>query len=103
MPDVTKEQVIEALRPVQDPEIHIGLVDLGLVYDVDVDADNKVIVKLTLTTPACPYGEMLVASAHRAVEEIEDVSAVEIKLVWDPPWDPTEMCSDLAKDALGIW
>jgi len=100
----TKEQLIEILKPIHDPEIRIGIVDLGLIYDVLVDDDSgKVTVKMTLTTPACPYGEMLISMVHRAVEEIEEVKEVEVKLVWDPPWDPKEMCSDGAKDILGIW
>ena len=99
----TKEQVIEALKPVQDPEIRIGVVDLGLIYDVMVEDNGKVIIKMTLTTPTCPYGEMLVAMVHRAAEELEGVTEVEVKLVWSPVWDPKEMCSDEAKDQLGIW
>jgi len=99
----TNEEIIAALRPVQDPEIRIGVVDLGLVYDTIVEDTGKVIVKMTLTTPACPYGEMLVTQVHRAVEDLENVTEVEVMLVWDPPWDPKEMCSDLAKDQLGIW
>ena len=99
----TKEEIIEVLKPVQDPEIRIGVVDLGLIYDAVVQDDGKVIVKMTLTTPACPYGEMLVSQVHRAVEELDSVKEVEVALVWDPPWDPKEMCSDLAKDQLGIW
>lgn len=100
----TKEQLIEVLKPIHDPEIRIGIVDLGLVYDILVDEDSgKVTVKMTLTTPACPYGEMLISMVHRAIEELEEVKEVEVKLVWDPPWDPKEMCSDGAKDILGIW
>ena len=101
--ELVKTKVTEALRPVQDPEIRIGIVDLGLIYDVDVNDAAEVKVKMTLTTPACPYGEMLVSMAHRAAEDVEEVKKVEIVLVWDPPWDPKEMCSDLAKDQLGIW
>ena len=74
----TKEEIFDALKPVQDPEIRIGIVDLGLVYDAIINDSAEVQVKMTLTTPACPYGEMLVASAHRAVEEIESVKKVEI-------------------------
>jgi metal-sulfur cluster biosynthetic enzyme len=99
----TKEQIIEALKPVQDPEIRIGVVDLGLVYDIDVSDEGEVTIKMTLTTPACPYGEILLAQVHRAVEELEGVTKVQVVLVWDPPWNPEEMCSDLAKDQLGIW
>ncbi len=100
---VTKREVFDALRPIQDPEIRIGIVDLGLVYDAEINDNNEVKVKMTLTTPACPYGEMLIQMTHRAVEDIEAVTAVEVVLVWDPPWDPKEMASDLAKDQLGIW
>lgn len=103
MPAPSKQEVIEALRPIHDPEIRIGIVDLGLVYDVDVNEDGVVKVKMTLTTPACPYGEMLIAMVHRELEELPGVTKVEVILVWDPPWDPKEMCSDLAKDQLGIW
>ena len=103
MPVPTKEAVLEALRSVQDPEIRIGIVDLGLVYDVVIGEGGEATVKMTLTTPGCPYGEMLMAAAHRAVDQVEGVTKVEIVLVWDPPWDPREMCSDQAKDQLGIW
>ncbi len=99
----TKEQIIEVLKPIYDPEIRIGIVDLGLIYDVMVEDTGKVIVKMTLTTPGCPYGEMLMTMVHRAVEDLDDVTEVEVKLVWDPPRDPNEMCSDGAKDMLGIW
>ena len=103
MPLPTKEQIIEALRPVQDPEIRIGVVDLGLIYDALVEDDGSVEIKMTLTTPACPYGEMLVTFVHQAALTVEGVTGVKVILVWDPPWDPMEMCSDTAKDALGIW
>lgn len=103
MPKPTTEQIIEALKPVQDPEIRIGVIDLGLIYDVAVNDDGEAIVKMTLTTPACPYGEMLMTDVHRAVEELDGITKVEVVLVWEPQWDPKEMCSDLAKDQLGIW
>ena len=98
-----KEQVWEVLRPIHDPEIRIGIVDLGLVYDVVVHDSGKVEVKMTLTTPACPYGEMLVTEVHKEVAAMEGVSEVEVILVWEPMWDPEEMASDTAKDILGIW
>ncbi len=103
MPVPTKEEIIAALKSVYDPEIGIGIVDLGLVYDVNVEPEGKIQIKMTLTTPACPYGEILIAQAHRAVAELESVKEVEIRLVWDPPWNPKEMCSDAAKDILGLW
>jgi metal-sulfur cluster biosynthetic enzyme len=101
--EALKEKITEALRPIQDPEIRIGIIDLGLVYDIDVSDEGEVQIKMTLTTPACPYGEMLLSMAHQAAEKVEGVKKVEVITVWDPPWDPKEMCSDLAKDQLGIW
>ncbi len=99
----TKQELIEALRPVQDPEIRIGVVDLGLIYDVDISETGEAKVKMTLTTPACPYGEMLIRMCQREIEQLDGVTKCEVVLVWDPPWDPKEMASDLAKDQLGIW
>ncbi len=105
----TRDQLFQALTPVQDPEIRISIVDLGLIYDVEV-SENKdkpgqanVVVKMTLTTPACPYGEMLIAQAHKAVSDFPNVYDAKIDLIWEPPWDPREMASDFAKDQLGIW
>ena len=103
MPAPTKEQIIEVLKPIHDPEIRLGIVDLGLVYDVTVSDEGVVRIKMTLTTPACPYGEMLLAMVYKEVEALAGVTKVEVVMVWDPPWDPKEMCSDFAKDALGIW
>lgn len=103
MTAVTTDQIWEALKPIQDPEIHVGIVDLGLIYDVEINDQNEVKVKMTLTTPACPYGPMLINMAHKAVDDLEGVSKAEIVMVWEPVWDPREMASDLAKDQLGIW
>lgn len=99
----TKEQFFEILMPVQDPEIRIGIVDLGLVYDVLVEDDNTVVVKMTLTTPACPYGEMLISQVQDLIAKVPGVKEARIDLVWEPLWDPREMASDYAKDQLGIW
>ncbi|MBD3333233.1 DUF59 domain-containing protein [candidate division GN15 bacterium] len=99
----TAEEVMANLKPIHDPEIRVGIVDLGLIYDVAVEESGKVLVKMTLTTPACPYGEQLLTEVHREVAAMEGVNEVEVSLVWDPPWDPKEMASDLAKDILGIW
>lgn len=99
----TKDQLFEALMPIQDPEIRIGVVDLGLIYDVEITETGAATVKMTLTTPACPYGEMLVSQVHKAVEEFPGVTEAKVDLVWEPVWDPREMASDFAKDQLGIW
>ncbi len=103
MPIPTKDEIIEVLKPIHDPEIRVGIVDLGLIYDAIISDAGEVEVKMTLTTPACPYGEMLVSMVHREAEKLDGVTNVKVTLVWDPPWDPNEMCSDAAKDVLGIW
>ena len=100
----TKESVLEALRPVHDPELMISIVDLGLVYDVEVlDAGKKLEVKMTLTSPGCPIGPELMAAVDHTARMVPGVSDVHVQLVWDPPWDPTKMASELAREQLGIW
>jgi len=98
-----KEVVLHALKPVIDPEIGVSIVDLGLIYDVGFGNDDSVTVKMTLTTPACPYGPELIDMTREAVLRLDGVEDVEVMVVWDPPWDPKEMASDYAKDILGIW
>lgn len=100
---VTKEQIMERIAPIQDPEIGLGIVDLGLIYDVVLIGSNSVLVRMTLTTPACPFGPIIISNIEKMVKEIEGITRVEVELVWDPPWDPAEMASDYAKDVLGIW
>jgi metal-sulfur cluster biosynthetic enzyme len=103
-PVPTKDAVLQALMPVVDPEIGLSLVDLGLIYGVDVDAERRhVTVRMTLTTPACPYGPMLFEQARQAVRKMPGVAEAKVELVWNPPWDPKTMASDRAKDELGIW
>jgi len=100
---LTRELIMEKIAPVQDPEIGLGVIDLGLIYDVGIVDESAVFVKMTLTTPYCPYGPTLLAQVKEAVEEVEGVTKAEVELVWDPPWNPSEMASDYAKDVLGIW
>jgi metal-sulfur cluster biosynthetic enzyme len=100
---VTPDDVMERLKPIQDPEIHLGIVDLGLIYDVRVDEDNIVDVTFTLTTPACPLGPLLIAQIQDAVMDIEGVRDVNVDLTFSPPWDPRTMASDDIKMQLGIW
>ncbi|MCP4647084.1 MAG: metal-sulfur cluster assembly factor [bacterium] len=97
---VTEKEVMGALSEVMDPELGISLVDLGLIYGVDV-AGEKVGVKMTFTTPACPMVHFLVSSVEDAVKKVEGVSDVEVQLVWDPPWTPDKM-SDEGKEKLGL-
>lgn len=96
----SEEAVREALRSVDDPEVGMNVVDLGLVYRIEV-APDEVRVEMTMTTPACPMGEMLRDSARRAVGALfPDGVGVVVELVWDPPWSPERM-SDNAKQTLG--
>lgn len=100
----TKEYVKEALRPVVDPELMISIVDLGLVYDVDVSPDGKKVeVKMTLTSPGCPIGPELMAAVDHTARLVPGVEDVHVQLVWEPPWDPTKMASESAREQLGIW
>lgn len=97
----TRDQVINALRQVNDPELGINIVDLGLVYDVDIE-NSGVHVKMTLTTPGCPLTFYLVGMAEAAIRQaLPDIEKVEIELVWEPPWDPSRM-SEAAKIQLGL-
>ena len=100
---IKPEDVMEKLMPVQDPELRMGIVDLGLVYDVKIDEDNVVDVIFTLTTPACPLGPLLIAQIQDAVMEIEGVRDVNVEITFTPPWDPRTMASDEIKMQLGIW
>ena len=99
----TDEELLESLRAVEDPELHMSIVDLGLVYGVEIDEDRRVTVDMTLTSPACPVGPMLQGLIFHKLQQMEGVEDVEVNLVWNPPWDPRTMASDDIKIALGIW
>jgi metal-sulfur cluster biosynthetic enzyme len=97
---VTKEQVYEALQDCYDPEIPVNIVDLGLVYDVEINGES-VAVKMTLTAPGCGMGTMIAADARQRILALDDVVEATVDLVWDPPWNPS-MISEEAKQKLGI-
>ena len=97
---ITKEQVYEVLHECYDPEIPVNIVDLGLVYDVEVN-DDKVAVKMTLTAPGCGMGAMIANDARQKILTLDDVTEASVDLVWDPPWNPS-MMSEEAKQKLGI-
>ena len=97
-------QVLDALRPVIDPELGISVVDLGLVRGISLDtADGTVEIELTLTSPMCPLGPEIVAAVRAAAESVPDVTAAEVQLVWSPLWDPRVDASEEGKAELGIW
>ena len=97
---VTREEIYEALHECYDPEIPVNIVDLGLVYDVQVD-DDKVAVKMTLTAPGCGMGTMIAADAKQKILALEGVGDATVDLVWDPPWEPSRM-SEAARLQLGM-
>jgi metal-sulfur cluster biosynthetic enzyme len=96
----TKEEVFEALRQVEDPELGMDIVELGLLYDVEV-LGPRVKVTHSLTSMGCPAGPMIQDDINRVAREIAGVEDVDIELTWDPPWSPERM-SDDAKFILGI-
>jgi metal-sulfur cluster biosynthetic enzyme len=100
MAELTKEIVTKALKKVTDPELHINIVDLGLVYDVKIDK-GMVVIEMTLTSPACPVGPLILEAVETNVKKINGVTGVTINIVWDPAWTADKM-SDEAKMELGI-
>jgi FeS assembly SUF system protein len=93
--------VTAALRTVYDPEIPVNIYDLGLVYGVDVDADGRVDVRMTLTAPGCPVAQTFPGTVENAVEAVPGVASARVELVWDPPWSPERM-SEEARLELGM-
>lgn len=100
--NIIKDSVRSNLRRVIDPEIGINIVDLGLIYNIDVNVENDVQVLMTLTAPNCPYGEMILMETEFACRSVKDVNLVKINLTFDPPWNPDQHVSDEAKYQMGI-
>lgn len=95
-------RVVDALRQVYDPEIPVNIYDLGLIYDLDIDADGQVDIRMTLTAPACPVAQTFPAQVATAVEAVDGVRQAEVELVWDPPWD-IHRASEAARLQLGFF
>ena len=95
------EPVLDALKTVQDPEIPVNLVDLGLIYELVVKKGGIVFVEMTLTTPACPVAQSMPGEVETAISTVPGVNEVRVKLVWTPPWDRDRM-SEEAKLELGM-
>jgi len=96
-----QDKIVGVLRQVYDPEIPVNLYDLGLIYDIVVEALGSVIVKMTLTTPACPMAGLLIQQVQSKVQALPGVTSVKVELVWDPPWNQ-HMMSEAAKLELGL-
>ncbi len=87
-------QIREALKVVRDPEIPVNVVDLGLIYDVDIEDDGTVNINMTLTSMGCPVQDMIQADAELAAMKVEGVRRVNVEFVWSPPWDTDKMSDD---------
>lgn len=98
---VSKEQVVEALREVYDPEIPVNIYDLGLVYDLQINDQNQVFVTMTLTFPGCGMGSYIAQQAEWRIAEIENVEDVEVEMVTEPPWTP-ELITPEGKKLMGL-
>lgn len=99
-----EDAVIDAIRTVRDPELPINVFDLGLIYDLAIDAGGAVTVAMTLTTPNCPVADAIPRDVERAIRAVPGVSDVHVSLVWDPPWSPDRMSEDAVfeLEAMGI-
>ena len=102
MSTLQEDVVRETLRLVIDPELGISIVDLGLVYGVEIEEEGNVKIKMTLTSPACPLGAVIQGQAHTALKKLPWVKEAKIELVWSPRWDPRTMASEDARMELGI-
>ncbi len=104
--EISEEAVFEALKNVIDPELFVNIVDLGLIYEVNLsdgeEEKTNVQIDMTMTSPMCPAGPQLVANSKQVVCKLEGVGEIEVKVVMDPPWTPDKMTDD-ARDQLGIF
>lgn len=96
-----RERVVEALRTVHDPEIPVNIYELGLIYELDVDAEGRVEVKMTLTSPACPVAGSLPGEVESKIKSVDGVQDAKVELTWDPPWSPEKM-TEAARLQLGL-
>lgn len=97
---ITEDQVFDALKKVHDPELPVNIVDLGLIYDINVTPGNNVNLKMTLTTQGCGMGATIADQAEMAIRDA-GANNVLVEIIWDPPWNP-DMMSDEARERLGI-
>ena len=96
-----KEKIIKEIKKIYDPEIPVNIYELGLIYEIKVEKDNNVKVKMTLTTPNCPVAESLPKEVKDSIMELPEINDVDLQLVWDPPWDKS-MMSEAAKLELNL-
>ena len=102
---ISEQQVLDALKPIEDPELHLGIVDLGLIYGSEINPQpegDEVKLMMTFTSPFCPYGPQLKASVQRILASLPGVKSAVVNIVFTPPWDPRTMASEECKIALGL-
>lgn len=99
--EALRDKVVAVLQTCFDPEVPVNIYELGLIYDIDIAADGTVRIRMTLTSPACPVAGSLPAEVQRKVRALPRVTAAQVDLVWDPPWDKSRM-TEAAKLQLGI-
>jgi len=99
--DGLKAKIIDVLKTIYDPELPVNIYDLGLIYDIAINAENRVEVKMTLTAPACPVAGTLPPEVERNIETIDEVKSARVELVWEPPWSRERM-SEAALLELGL-
>ncbi len=100
--NIKKNQVIECIRTVMDPEIPVNLYDLGLIYEIKITDFNDIKIKMTLTNPNCPVASIMPENVGKSLEKLENLSSIEVSLVWEPKWEK-DMMSEEAKLALDIF
>tara|TARA_B100000927_G_scaffold30048_1_gene22172 strand:- start:31 stop:330 length:300 start_codon:yes stop_codon:yes gene_type:complete len=91
-----KDQIIEEIKKIYDPELPVNIYELGLIYDIQIKDEKYAIIKMTLTTPNCPVAETLPNEVKEGVMQVDGIEDVELELVWDPPWNK-DMMSEAAK------
>ena len=95
-------KIVEVLKTVYDPEIPVDIYELGLIYDIDVDASRRVLVHMTLTSPACPSAQQIPSEVRYKIKALPEVTDAWVEIVWEPPWDKDRM-SEAAKLQLGFF
>ncbi|MEN3015525.1 MAG: metal-sulfur cluster assembly factor [bacterium] len=102
--DPIVKEILELLAPIQDPELGLSIVDLGLVYDIRYDLDKKALeVDVTLTTPACPWGDIMLNQIEDTLKGYKDFQNISVNLVWTPEYDPRIMAEDYIKEMIGLY
>lgn len=92
--DTLREEIIEELKKIYDPEIPVSIWDLGLIYDIDISTNNEATITMTLTSPNCPVAESMPSDVKQAIEKIPELKDVEIKITFSPPWDMSKLSEE---------